>query len=154
MGVTLSSPTRSDRSWAQLLVQLLRFCLVGGLNTFIDLMIFNILLWTFPTQFVHRLIFYNSVAYLLGAINSFCWNKLWTFKQRRQTSKGEVARFAAVTILGILCNDTLLWFATCASVSLHRTRRPWLPFRHHQIRIFSSHLAACPSYCLPITKRP
>src|SRR6266705_7165585 len=112
MGVTLSSPTRSDRSWAQLLVQLLRFCLVGGLNTFIDLMVFNILLWTFPTQFVHRLIFYNSLAYLLGAINSFCWNKLWTFEQRRQTSKGEVARFAAVTILGILCNDTLLWFAT------------------------------------------
>lgn len=112
MGITLSSPTRSARSRVQLLVQLVRFCLVGGLNTFIDLMIFNILLWTFPTQFVHRLIFYNSLAYLLGAINSFCWNKLWTFEQRRQTSKGEVARFAAVTILGILCNDMLLWLAT------------------------------------------
>src|SRR2546421_2909891 len=84
------------QNWMDVLLQLLRFSIVGGLNTFIDLMAFNMLVWAFPTQHIHRLVFYNSLAYLVGAVNSFCWNKLWTFEHRSRVTRGQVTRFALV----------------------------------------------------------
>ena len=67
----LVKPSRLDG-----LLQLLRFCIVGGLNTLIDLIVFNMFVQIFPTQNIHHLILYNSIAYFVGAFNSFCWNKL------------------------------------------------------------------------------
>src|SRR5215467_878046 len=59
--------------------QLLRFGLVGGLNTLVDLLILNGLLWLFPTTSTLRLLFYSSLAFSMGAVNSFLLNKYWTF---------------------------------------------------------------------------
>ena len=92
--------------------QLLRFCIVGGLNTFIDLLVLNILVWLLPTTHVHVLVLYNSLAYLVGAVNSFFWNKLWTFEHRSQVTSRQVKHFAIVTLVGIVCNDILIWLAT------------------------------------------
>ncbi|TME58584.1 MAG: GtrA family protein, partial [Chloroflexi bacterium] len=69
----------TKRSLAKLFAQVLRFCLVGGLNTFVDVLVFNLLVLGLPTQDNGLLVIYNSLAYLVGAVNSFCWNKLWTF---------------------------------------------------------------------------
>src|SRR6266481_3729554 len=112
------SPKRSS---ARIVVQFLRFCAVGGLNTFVDVFAFNLLIWVFPTQDSGLLVIFNSLAYLVGAVNSFCWNKLWTFKQRSSASNDQLARFAFVTSLGIICNDAFLWLATTilSSLSLH-----------------------------------
>jgi len=121
MEVAFSARGRSRRSWTLIVGQLIRFSLVGGLNTFIDVMAFNVLLWSFPTQEVLLLIFYNSLAYLLGAINRFYWTKLWTFEQRSSLTGNQAIRFALVTSLGIMCNDAFIWLATTilTSLSLH-----------------------------------
>jgi len=100
------------------LIQLFRFGFVGGINTFIDILAFNILVWIFPTNDASQLVLYNSFAYLAGAINSFFGNKLWTFEQRSRITKGQMIRFAIVTGLGILCNDAFLWLATTVLNSL------------------------------------
>ena len=100
------------------LAQLLRFCVVGGFNTFIDILAFNLLVWGLPTQNSALLITYNSLAYLIGAVNSFCWNKLWTFKQSSKVTRTQIVRFALVTSLGIICNDAFLWLATTILTSL------------------------------------
>ena len=89
--------------------QFLRFCMVGGLNTAVDLLILNSLLLLWPTQNTLLLLTYNSIAYAVGAVNSFAWNKYWTFQDRQKASVGEVIRFAVTTLLGIVCNDALLW---------------------------------------------
>ena len=89
--------------------QLLRFGMVGILNTLIDVGTLNLLLWRFPTHNANQLLAYNTCAYCLGALNSLCLNKYWTFKQRHTLTAGEVARFAVVGIAGILCNDGILW---------------------------------------------
>ena len=104
-----------------LFLQFLRFCVVGALNTLVDLLIFNLLVWSFPTQDSGLLVVYNSMAYALGALNSFCWNKLWTFRQHSSTTGEQVTRFVLVTSLGILCNDAFLWLAatTLNSLSLN-----------------------------------
>jgi putative flippase GtrA len=96
----------------EIMPQLLRFCVVGGLNTFIDVLVFNLLIWRFATQDTSTLVFYNSIAYLVGAVNSFCFNKLWTFEHRSRVTREQVIRFLLVTVLGIICNDGLLGLAT------------------------------------------
>lgn len=114
------------RGFADLLAQMLRFCVVGGLNTFIDVLAFNLLVWGLPTQDPGLLIIYNSLAYLVGAVNSFCWNKLWTFKQRSKATHNQLARFAFVTCLGIICNDAFLWLVTTILTSLSLKSFLWI----------------------------
>jgi putative flippase GtrA len=99
------------KSWRSLFWQLFRFGLVGGLNSGIDLLIFNGLLWLGPTQNTTSLLAYNSFAYAFGAINSFILNKYWTFQNKQRTTYGEVLRFALTTFCGIVCNDGILWIA-------------------------------------------
>jgi len=107
-------------------LQLLRFCVVGGINTLIDVLVFNLLVWGLPTQDAGLLVIYNSVAYLVGAVNSFCWNKLWTFKQRSSATSDQLARFALVTSLGIISNDAFLWLATTILASLSLNGFLWV----------------------------
>ena len=107
-----SRQPETTHRFLQIWMQLVRFSFVGGLNTAIDLVAFNILLTCMPTQNATTLLAYNSLAYLIGAVNSFCWNKLWTFEQRSQVTRKQLMSFSLVTGLGILCNDVFLWLAT------------------------------------------
>jgi putative flippase GtrA len=123
----VSSPrNRSARSWIQFIGQLIRFSLVGGLNTFVDVLVFNLLVWGLPTQDSRLLVVYNSLAYLIGAVNSFLWNKVWTFKQRSHATNDQILRFALVTSMGIFCNDAFLWLATSILTSLSLTSFLWV----------------------------
>src|SRR5260221_718425 len=51
-------------SWSNLFWQWFRYCLVGGANTLIDVLVLNILLLRFPTTQVQVLVIYNSLAYI------------------------------------------------------------------------------------------
>lgn len=116
----------ASRPRLNLFLQFLRFCAVGGLNTFVDVLIFNLIVWSFPTQDSGLLVIYNSVAYTAGALNSFCWNKLWTFRQRSSASSDQLTRFMLVTSLGIICNDAFLWLATNILTSLSLSNFIWI----------------------------
>jgi len=94
--------------------QLLRFAFAGGLNTLADLLILNSLLWLFPTNSSSTLLTYNSLAYSIGAINSFLLNKYWTFGQKQRTTRAELARFTLITICGIAWSSLILWLASRA----------------------------------------
>ena len=107
------------------LVQLLRFGLVGSINTLIDLIAFNILVWMFPTKDTSALILFNSLAYAIGAINSFLWNKLWTFKHSSEVTGTQLLRFAIVTCFGVVCNDVFLWLITTLLNSFSATGFVW-----------------------------
>src|SRR5207245_2831310 len=69
---------------------MMRFGLVGGLNTLIDLLALNGLLLLFPTTSSSLLLVYNALAYSLGAVNSFLLNKYWTFGSRQKVTRGEL----------------------------------------------------------------
>src|SRR5713101_8411339 len=89
--------------------QALRFGLVGGLNTLVDLMILNGLLLLFPTTSTLMLLAYNSLAYSLGGVNSFLLNKYWTFGYRQRTTRRELIRFTLTTLCGIGWSNSILW---------------------------------------------
>src|SRR6266567_4411034 len=96
----------------RLLGQVLRFGLVGGLNTLVDLLILNGLLWLFPTTSTLMLLAYNFLAYSMGAVNSFLLNKYWTFGSRQKMTRGELARFTLTTLCGIGWSSAILWLAS------------------------------------------
>jgi putative flippase GtrA len=91
--------------------QFLRYCLVGGVNTIIDVFILNILLWRFPTHNVQVLVVYNSVAYSCGAVSSFFLNKYWTFRHTYRPTGRELVRFAISVLLEVLYSNGLVWLA-------------------------------------------
>jgi putative flippase GtrA len=97
-----------------LLKQLLRFGLVGGLNTLVDLLILNGLLWLFPTTSTLTLLIYSSLTFCLGAVNSFLLNKYWTFGSRQKTTRVEVVRFVMTMLCGIVWSTIILWLASNA----------------------------------------
>ncbi len=97
--------------WIKLLWQFVRYCLVGGINTLIDVCILNIILWCFSTTNVQVLVGYNAIAYMSGALSSFFFNKYWTFRHTHRATPGEVRRFIITLVLEVLANSVLLWLA-------------------------------------------
>jgi putative flippase GtrA len=125
-----SSSTSAGTNRAQgrvrtFLLQIVRFCMVGGLNTILDLLAFNSLLWLMPTKSTTAILVYNSVAYLFGGINSFLLNKYWTFRDRQKISIREIARFAFTTLLGVLCNDLFIWLISRSFHPIIADARLW-----------------------------
>ena len=98
-------------TWSSTFRQFLRYCLVGGVNTAIDLLVLNILLWRFPTNNVQVLVVYNSFAYSSGAVSSFFLNKYWTFRQKHRTTWREVIRFVVILLFEVLYSNGLVWLA-------------------------------------------
>jgi putative flippase GtrA len=94
--------------------QVLRFGLVGGLNTIVDLLILNMLLLLLPTNSTRMILIFSAIAYSIGAVNSFLLNKYWTFGYGQRTTWREVARFIVTTLFGIGWSSIILWLASNA----------------------------------------
>ncbi len=105
--------------------QLLRFSLVGVLNTAIDVLALNLLVWLFDLRTTPTLLLANAVAYALGAINSFALNRRWTFGRRDPRTAEEVGRFIATTLGGIALNDALLWLLSRALLPVFGPTQLW-----------------------------
>ena len=96
-------------SWSNTFWQWLRYCLVGAVNTLIDVLILSVLLWRFPTNTVQTLVVYNSLAYIGGAASSFFLNKYWTFRRWQRPTSREVGRFVINMCLELLSSNGLVW---------------------------------------------
>lgn len=106
--------------------QFLRFGLVGCLNTLIDVLALNCLLWLWPTQNAALFLLLNSFAYTLGALNSFLLNRAWTFQRKGQTTMREVSRFVLTTLAGIACNDLMLGSLNSSFQAAHLNTNLWI----------------------------
>ncbi len=95
--------------WNNTFWQFLRYCLVGGANTALDLLTFNALLWIFPTNNVLALVGYNSIAYTSGAASSFFLNKYWTFRHKQGMTRREIIRFVIILFVEVLYSNGLMW---------------------------------------------
>jgi putative flippase GtrA len=75
--------------------ELIKFTLVGLLNTGIDVAIF-FLLTRIGTQYVAA----QVVSYSCGAANSYLLNKIWTFRSSG-LSYAEIVRFTTVNLISL-----------------------------------------------------
>jgi putative flippase GtrA len=103
------APFPRTQEWISTFFQLLRYCFVGGVNTGIDILALNVLLWRFPTHHAQILVAYNSVAYCCGAISSFCLNKYWTFRRTQRPTGKELRRFVISILLELVYSNVLVW---------------------------------------------
>ncbi len=87
-----------------MLRQILRFCLVGILNTGIDLGVLNLLLWWNPYVGPMQYPLYKTISFLCALINSFFMNRRFTFKRVDKISRAQLVRFTVVTVFGFLAS--------------------------------------------------
>ena len=84
----------------------LKFAIVGILNTGIDFLTF----WTLLAVADVPLLVANSIAYLVGILNSFVWNKLWTFSdiESQHPAHYQLAFTFMVYGIGLLMSNIII----------------------------------------------
>ncbi len=83
-----------------ILYQFAKFFLVGIFNTLVDLGILNLLIAGTSTSSGIVYTAFKGISFLIASINSYFWNKLWTFN----AAKGSFSQFLAVSAIGFLIN--------------------------------------------------
>ena len=96
--------------------QLAKFVIIGVMNTLVDLGILTLLIFVFRAFFqidsslvvlagVSAYSFYKATSFILANINSYYWNKYWTFSQNSEKKAGtEFLQFFTVSLIGFLLN--------------------------------------------------
>lgn len=89
-----------------------KFLLVGVSNAAVDLLVLNLLLVLYPTQSAVWLTTYNTIGVVCAILNSYIWNRYWTFADVSDGTRIERAKFIGQAILNIVLNDVILvWMA-------------------------------------------
>lgn len=83
---------------------LLRFCTVGLGNTAVDFTVFFLL-----TLGGAPFLLAQALSYGAGVVNSFIFNRKWTFRMTDSASVAELARFLTVNGLSLLISSGMLY---------------------------------------------
>lgn len=90
-----------------------KFLVVGVLNALVDLIVLNGLLMVAPTTNGSMLMWYNTVAVLCAILNSYIWNRRWTFADKADGSVREQVWFFVQAMLNLALNDLIVvWLST------------------------------------------
>ena len=87
-----------------LLVQFVKFGLVGVSNTLITLLVYTLLWNLLGVWYVAA----SAIGFAVGAVNGFLWNRAWTFKGHVGDSLTPV-RWFVVQGCGLLINSALIY---------------------------------------------
>jgi len=92
--------------------QFAKFGLIGVLNTLLDFGVLNLLSYLTKVYSGPTLVVLNVFAFLAANVNSYFWNKSWTFSSRAKNAASEFGKFLLVSIIGFAINSLILWFLT------------------------------------------
>lgn len=85
--------------------QIAKFVLVGGLNFLIDMGVLNFLVFYTGTAVGFTQSGFKAISFSAAVINSYFWNKFWTFKRESAESAGkEFLQFIIVSVIGFGIN--------------------------------------------------
>ncbi len=91
-----------------LIWQFAKFSLVGVLNTAIDFGVLNLLIFLTDITKGIGIFFIAGASFSAATINSYFWNRDFTFGSKQKAAKS-FPIFAAVTVIGLLINSTLVY---------------------------------------------
>lgn len=87
-----------------ILWQFAKFGLVGVLNTLIDLGVLNLLIFFSGITSGIGYSVFKGISFIVAVVNSYFWNKYWTFEKRGEVKTGEFLQFFIVAGLGFAIN--------------------------------------------------
>ncbi|MFA7685578.1 MAG: glycosyltransferase [Candidatus Gracilibacteria bacterium] len=85
--------------------QFIKYCIVGGLNTFIDIGA----LYLFVEYLKIAVIPSSVLSFIIAVANSFLMNKLWTFKDKSTNYRKQFIKFLIVSIIGLGLNTAFMF---------------------------------------------
>lgn len=93
--------------------QIWKFAVVGFLNTAVDFLVLNLLMY-FTGIYKGGLIFIlNLISFSIAVINSYFLNKYFTFKYKESNNgTAEFSGFVVVSIFGALINSGVVYLIT------------------------------------------
>jgi len=83
--------------------QIAKFIVVGGLNTFLDFAVLNFLIGSSGITSGVGFRFLKGISFLVAVINSYFWNKHWTFKIKANGGTKSI-QFVVVSTIGLFIN--------------------------------------------------
>jgi putative flippase GtrA len=105
--------------------QFAKYGLVGILNTLLDFGILNLLSYLTKIYQGGWLIFFNFFAFFIANINSYFWNKYWTFGKEDKGKTQEFTKFFVVSLIGYGLNSLALWAVTTSSPMFDLSVAQW-----------------------------
>lgn len=85
--------------------QLAKFGLIGVTNTVVDLGIYNLFIYLSDVSSGYMIVVFKSFSVLAAIINSYVWNKFWSFEKKEVRNLGEeFTQFLMVSLIGLLLN--------------------------------------------------
>ena len=84
--------------------QMMKFAIVGVLNTLVDFAVFQTLNLTLGWVYAAQVL-----GYTFGVINSYLWNSNWTFREQRTRSAKEVVLFLLVNLASLGVSLGMMW---------------------------------------------
>jgi len=96
----------------QLIAQFSRFIIIGTMNTAIDFGVLNLLMWQTSIYGGKWILLLNATSFSVAVINSYFWNKHWTFKDKDKAGISEFSQFIIVTLIGLAINTGIVYGIT------------------------------------------
>jgi len=103
----------------QIIWQLAKFIIIGVLNTVVDLGFMSFLVFSAKSYFdinstdtllaigasaVTFYSLYKGLSFVVANVNSYYWNKYWTFQGNDKKTSSEILQFFTVSIFGFFIN--------------------------------------------------
>lgn len=95
-----------------LVKQLVKFAFVGVLNTVLDVTLY-FLLSRYVGLFQSRLVWAKGIAYMVSTINSFLWNRSWTFRSQIKSHK-TIMPFILLSFASVAINTGTMYVCLTA----------------------------------------
>ena len=102
--------------------QMVKFAIVGVLNTLVDFAVFQTLNLTLGWVYAAQVL-----GYTFGVINSYLWNSNWTFRKERTKSFREMSLFLLVNILSLCVSLGVMWLCREVLGVTNAWAAGWMP---------------------------
>ncbi|MCX7882389.1 MAG: GtrA family protein [Brevinematales bacterium] len=101
----------------QTLGEMIRFGIVGGINTMVDMGVFFLVVWMGSPPEIAQVL-----GYSMGTVNSFLWNKNFTFRDKESLDIGKIVRFLTVNLLSLALSVGALYGLLLVGIALKRAK--------------------------------
>lgn len=92
--------------------EFLKYLVVGVSNVAVVFVVVNILVFATGIYSGVGIVYINGVAFVISLINSYVWNRAWTFGHTRNRGTKTFLAFSLVTVLGFVFQTGTLYYLT------------------------------------------